>query len=118
MKSVVTGGAGFIGSHIVDRLIELGHRVEVIDDLSATCHEQFYYNNNDNPGPRLQQVQEKPERQRMEKRGIGIGERNRDKWKKGGTDRKELVKRRREDIDGKTRTQRRDGKRRQARDTG
>lgn len=32
---VVTGGAGFIGSHLVDRLVELGHRVAIVDDLSA-----------------------------------------------------------------------------------
>ena len=44
MKSLVTGGAGFIGSHIVDRLIELGHQVIVIDNESSTCHHQFYYN--------------------------------------------------------------------------
>jgi len=42
--SLVTGGCGFIGSHIVDRLISLGHEVRVIDDLSASENEMFYYN--------------------------------------------------------------------------
>lgn len=35
MRIVVTGGAGFIASHIVDKYIELGHEVIVIDDLSS-----------------------------------------------------------------------------------
>ncbi|MEE8410079.1 MAG: NAD-dependent epimerase/dehydratase family protein, partial [Myxococcota bacterium] len=34
MRSMVTGGAGFIGSHIADALTELGHDVLVVDDLS------------------------------------------------------------------------------------
>jgi UDP-glucose 4-epimerase len=32
---LVTGGAGFIGSHIVDRMIELGAKVKVLDDMSS-----------------------------------------------------------------------------------
>ena len=40
----MTGGCGFIGSHIVDRLVGLGHKVIVIDDLSAPENEEFYFN--------------------------------------------------------------------------
>jgi UDP-glucose 4-epimerase len=35
VKIVVTGGAGFIGSHIVDAYIERGHEVHILDDLST-----------------------------------------------------------------------------------
>lgn len=40
MKIVVTGGAGFIGSHLVDRLIEENHELVVLDNLSSG-DEQF-----------------------------------------------------------------------------
>lgn len=35
MRVLVTGGAGFIGSHLIERLVEQGHGVIVLDDLSA-----------------------------------------------------------------------------------
>ena len=44
MKALVTGGAGFIGSNLVDSLINKGWEVTVIDNLSSEAHEQFYFN--------------------------------------------------------------------------
>ncbi len=38
MKTLVTGGAGFIGSHTVDRLVERGHEVVVLDNLDPQVH--------------------------------------------------------------------------------
>ncbi len=41
MKIIVTGGAGFIGSHLVDALVIQGHEVHVIDDLSSGSKENL-----------------------------------------------------------------------------
>lgn len=41
IKSLVTGGAGFIGSHVTKKLILLGHEVVVLDDLSGGFQENL-----------------------------------------------------------------------------
>jgi UDP-glucose 4-epimerase len=42
MKILVTGGAGFIGSHVTDALVALGHEVHVLDDLSSGLRENVH----------------------------------------------------------------------------
>lgn len=42
--AIVTGGCGFIGSHLVDKLVSMGVETVVVDNLSASSNEKFYYN--------------------------------------------------------------------------
>jgi UDP-glucose 4-epimerase len=42
-KYLVTGGAGFIGSHIAERLLKDGHFVRVLDNFSSGKHENLAF---------------------------------------------------------------------------
>ena len=46
MKILLTGGAGYIGLHIVDLLCDLGFNVIVLDNLSTGYQENLKLNNN------------------------------------------------------------------------
>jgi UDP-glucose 4-epimerase len=67
MRVVVTGGAGFIGSHLTDRLLREGHEVAVIDNLSSgrrdQVSDQARFHDLDVASERVGQViaQERPE---------------------------------------------------------
>jgi UDP-glucose 4-epimerase len=50
MRALITGGAGFIGSHVADRFVELGHEVAVLDNLSTGFRALV------NPAARLHEV--------------------------------------------------------------
>ena len=41
MRVLITGGAGFIGSHLSDHLLQQGHEVTIVDDLSTGRMENF-----------------------------------------------------------------------------
>lgn len=46
MKSLVTGGAGFIGSNLVETLLGIGHTVVCVDNESSDAHDKPYWNSN------------------------------------------------------------------------
>src|ERR1019366_9672257 len=48
MRVVVTGGAGFLGSHLVDRLLVDGHRIIIIDNLITGAIQNIAHLGDDN----------------------------------------------------------------------
>jgi UDP-glucose 4-epimerase len=65
MKILVTGGAGFIGSHLVDRLVSEGHTVSIVDNLSTgkkeNVNKKAKLHKTDIENPELQKVFEETE---------------------------------------------------------
>jgi UDP-glucose 4-epimerase len=67
MRILVTGGAGFIGSHLVDAFVAAGHQVSVLDDLSSGRREnlnpqvRFYQLDVQDPGVADVFARERPE---------------------------------------------------------
>jgi UDP-glucose 4-epimerase len=63
MKILVTGGAGFIGSHVVDAYIQEGHEVFIVDDLSSgsenNIHKDAHFQKMDIRNPSLKGLFEK-----------------------------------------------------------
>ena len=51
MKTLITGGAGFIGSHLTDRLLERGDHVLVIDNYATCSHDNL------TPNPHLRVIE-------------------------------------------------------------
>ena len=67
MRILVTGGAGFIGSHITDRLVLEGHSVSIIDNLSTgkaeNINKEAKFYKIDIVNPRIERIfkKERPE---------------------------------------------------------